>query len=153
VFSKDEKKAFKQLFWTSFGKFMSKHESVSGQKVNWSNYKTRIKDLYVRLEVDTKKASFAIEFQHTDEGIRQLFFDQFKELKTVFHSIMGDNLEWIQVDEQQHKIISKICADLPGVNIYNKNTWEDAFPFFEKHMVNFDEFWSEFSELFVILQD
>jgi len=132
---------------------MSKHESVSGQKVNWSNYKTRIKDLYVRLEVDTKKASFAIEFQHTDEGIRQLFFDQFKELKTVFHSIMGDNLEWIQVDEQQHKIISKICADLPGVNIYNKNTWEDAFPFFEKHMVNFDEFWSEFSELFVILQD
>lgn len=153
MFSREEKKAFNQLFWTSFGKYMSKHESLSGTKVNWSNYKTRIKDLYVRLQIDTKKATFSIDLQHQDEGIRSLFWEQFLELKTAFHSIMEYDLEWHEEFKEKNQTTSKIQIVLWDVNIYNKATWEKAFPFFEKHMVKFDEFWSEFSELFVILQE
>lgn len=153
MFSKEEKKAFNQLFWTSFGKYMSKHESSSGMKVNWSNYKTRIKDVYVRLQIDTKKAYFSIDLQHPDEGIRALFWEQFLELRTVFHSIMNEELTWTEKIVEQGKSLSKIHVELFDVNIYNKSTWENAFPFFEKHMLGFDEFWTEFSELFVILQD
>lgn len=153
MFSREEKKAFNQLFWTSFGKYMSKHESASGMKVNWSNYKTRIKDVYVRLQVDTKKASFSIDLQHADSGIRALFWEQFLELKTVFHSIMEEELTWVEEFEDKGKVGSKIYVEIFDVNIYNKNTWEHAFPFFEKYMVRFDEFWTEFSELFVILQE
>jgi len=40
MFSKEEARELKTLFWTSFGKYMGKHQSASGGKVKWVNYKT-----------------------------------------------------------------------------------------------------------------
>jgi hypothetical protein len=148
MFSKEEAKRLIKLFWTSYGKFMGKHQSFLGKNIKWVNYKTGVKDVYFRLRADSKKAEIAIEIQHKDDGIRELFFDQFLELKTVFTSMVG---EWIwekNIYNEQGIQISKIYLPYPErANVYDQNTWAGCFKFFEENIVSLDEFWSEFSDL------
>lgn len=154
MFTREEKKAFNQLFWTSFGKYMQKHTPRSGRKLNWINYKTGVKDLYLRMSIDNKKATFSIEFQQKDPGIRSLFFDQFQELRVVFKDSMKHEFIWERnTTNYQGNTISRVYTEIIGVNKFKKNDWHIAFEFFEKHLVPFDEFWTEFKEIFITLQE
>lgn len=154
MFSKEEAKELTTLFWTSFGKYMNKHKPQYAKNIKWVNYKTGVKDIYFRLNADKNSASISIEIQHTDTAIRNLFFEQFEELKTVFKGIVG---EWNWEKETFNTMgipISKIYINhQQKVNIYMKDTWADCFKFFELNMVNLDEFWSEFNEIFKNLSD
>ncbi|MBT4774279.1 MAG: DUF4268 domain-containing protein [Crocinitomicaceae bacterium] len=153
MFSKEERRERKSLFWISFGKFMtSKHRSASGKKVNWSNYKTGVNDIYFRLDCDNKQAIISIEFQHKDAGIRELFLEQFLQLKTVFHAQVNEEWEWdsLACTETGQQII-RVSKTRNGVNIFNKNDWLEVFTFFEPRLLAIDSFWCEFGELFLIL--
>ena len=152
MFTKEEKKAFKTDFWTSFGIYMRKHNREFG-KVHWVNYKTNIKDLYFRLDFDSKKAVFAIDLQHTDDGIRDLFYEQFTELKVVLTDAIGEGLIWEKVMFNQHqKPISRLYIELDNVNLYKKEDWQQVFEFFEKRIVGLHRFWVDFNEIFIQLQ-
>ncbi len=154
MFSREEKKAFNQLFWTSFGKYMKKYEMEYGKKINWTNYKTGIKDMYIRMDADNKKAIFSIDFQHSDLGIRDLFFEQFEELKRVFHDQMRHEFIWDkEYLNTNGEHIHRVYTEIIGVNKFNKDNWLESFNFFENHIVPFHDFWSEFKEIFVILQE
>ena len=96
MYDKDTVKNTKTEFYTSFGKFMGKHRSAHGNKVKWVNYNTGIKHLYLRLETDKKSARICIDLQHKDDDIRELFYEQFKALKTVFHEIMETEWVWVE---------------------------------------------------------
>ncbi len=154
MFSKEEAKELTTLFWTSFGKYMQKHKPQYSKHTKWVNYKTGVKDIYFRLRADKKSAEIAIEIQHSDEAIRKLFYEQLTELKTVFTSIAG---EWIWEEEiynpQGIKISKIYLSHTQPINIYLKDTWADCFHFFEKHIVDLDEFWSDFNEIFKNLSD
>ena len=78
MFSKNEKKEMRVLFFTSFGKYMSNELSSNGKKIKWLNYPTKIKGIHFKLHCDKNHASIFIDIQHKDEEIRKLFFDQFK---------------------------------------------------------------------------
>jgi len=153
MFTKEEKKAIKTEFWTSFGVYMRKHNKEFG-RVHWVNYKTKIKDLYFRLDLTSKKATFSIDLQHVDDGIRELFYEQFTELKVVLHDAVGEELIWDEiVFNEFEKPVSKIHVELENVNIYNKNDWQEVFGFFEKRIVGLHRFWLDFNEIFIQLQN
>ncbi len=153
MFSKEESKRLTILFWTSFGKFMGKHRSDDGKNIKWVNYKTGVKDVYFRLRADSKKAEIAIELQHKDEGIRELFYEQFLELKTVFTESIG---EWIwdkDIYNEQGQLISKIYLSFSEkVNVFDQDTWAKCFHFFETNLLALDEFWNTFDDIFKELE-
>ena len=92
MYSKEETKKLKRDFWTSFGVYMKKHNVRLGKKINWVNYNTKIKDIYFRLNVTNKKATFYIEIQHKDLDIREIYYEQFTELKKVLESNFNPHL-------------------------------------------------------------
>ena len=154
MYSKEFIKETKTLFYTSFGKFMKKNRSRLGKKVKWMNYPTKVKDIYIRLYADNKSASVFIDLQHSDEGIRLLFYDQFLELKKVFEQY--NNSEWQWCKETCNDIglpCSRIITSIENVSIYDKSTWKKIFQFYEDKLLNFDEFWIEFNEVFKQLED
>ncbi|MCB9334683.1 MAG: DUF4268 domain-containing protein [Flavobacteriales bacterium] len=152
MYAKEEKKAIKTEFWTSFGVYMRKYTSQYG-KVHWVNYKTKIKDLYFRLEFTEQEAFLAIDFQHKDDGIRELFYEQLTELKVVLEEAIGEPLEWTELCFNEFNIpISRVSTKLDGVNLFNKSDWPKVFDFFEKRIVGLHEFWMDFKEIFLNLQ-
>lgn len=153
MYGKEEAKELKTLFWTSFGKYMRKHATEYGSKIHWVNYKTGVKDIYFRLKADKKTASISVDLQHGDPGIRELFFEQFLETRTVFHDLTGSEWNWqANYTDQYEKEMSRIYLEIEHVNMYNKDTWESIFLFFEKYLLGLDEYWGEFKELFKQLE-
>lgn len=153
MFSKEEAKELITLFWTSYSKYMNKHNSKYSKNIKWVNYRTNVKGVFLRLRATKNQSEICIELQHKSDDIRHLFYEQFTELKTVFTSIAGDWI-WKKNIYNESKIqISKIYLQLDNVSIYNKDTWQETFYFFEKHIVAFDEFWSDYNEVVKQLED
>lgn len=153
MFSKEEAKELTKLFWTSFGKYMGKHQSFHGKHIKWVNYKTGVKDVYFRLRADAKHAELTIDIQHKDDSIRKLFYEQFTELRRIFTDLVG---EWIWEEDIYNEAgqqVSKIYLPYDQkINIYLKDTWADCFHFFEENMVKLDAFWAEFCDIFKELE-
>ena len=95
------------------------------------------------MEAGKKSASIAIELAHPDAGIRELFFEQFLELKNILHVELGEEWEWeLHSTDENGKNISRIYTQLNGVSIFNKNDWPALISFFKPRIIALDEFWS-----------
>jgi hypothetical protein len=144
MYSKQEAVQLKQEFWTAFGQYMAPVLSAEGEKINWVNYKTGEKNIQFRMQADNKVASVAIELSHKDEGIQQLYFEQFGQLKAIFHNTVGSDWVWRQLAMDEHgRTVSRIFTEKQGVSIFKKEDWPELISFFKKRIKALDEFWSQ----------
>ena len=149
MFSKKENKEIRILFFTSFGKYMSQKVSYNGTKIKWLNYPTNIKDIHFRLHCDKKNASVYIDFQHKDDRIRRLFFEQFEEFKIVFTEYAGGFWRWEK--DYKNEIgtdYSRIISQLDNISIYEQSSWPTIFEFYRFNLLNLDKFWVDYNEIF-----
>jgi hypothetical protein len=149
MYSKAEAAQLKQEFWISFGKYMSLNTNSEGQRINWINYHTGYKYVYFRMNADQKTASIFIQLTHPDPLLRELFFDKLKDFRTMIHSVLGE--EWIwenNIADENGKVVSKIHAEIKGVNLYDKNTWPDIISFLKPRIMALDEIWNDIKDAF-----
>jgi len=143
MYSKDESSNIKQTFWTTFGQYISPQLSADGLRVNWVNYKTGIKHLFFKMETSNRSASIGIVIAHPDQGIQELFFEQFMELKTLLKNTLDEDWTWALYDTDEYgKTVSRIYKQLDGVSVYNRADWPELISFFKPRIIALDEFWS-----------
>ena len=153
MYSRQEASQLKQEFWTAFGQYMSPIFSAEGEKVNWINYKTGEKNIAFRMHADNKKASIAIELNHKDKGIQQIYFEQLQQFKNLFTSIVQENWSWqLHTHDEHGKIISRISTEKSGVSIFQKSDWPQLISFFKPRIIALDEFWSQVKYAFESLR-
>lgn len=148
MFSKEERKEIHQAFWKRFKSKVSNDKNAEGKRVNWLNYPTKLKQIYVRLQSNNSEAMFSIDIQDKDEGIRDLIWEQFIELKKVFQSEMPSECIWNKEAYNaagQH--IYRISWTLKDVNMYEALDEERIFTFFDEHLKGFDRFYVEFRDV------
>ena len=154
MLSKQDKKQLNTDFYTALGLMMQGDYSATGKRIRWTNYKTGIRNMYVRMETTGKGASFALDLQHRDEGLRQLFWEQLTELKALMQDAMGDDLVW---HEAYHKmdgtVISRVEKTLETGSIYDKSTWPELLGFLKAQLIAFDAFWADVYDIFEQLDD
>jgi hypothetical protein len=144
LYSKDQASAIKQAFWTAFGQYMALNLSAEGQKINWINYKTGIKHLHFKMQVDNRAAHMTIEMSQPDTGIQELMFEQFKEFRNLLINYLGEDWEWeLHGMNENHKTVSRIYTSLPGVSIFKQEDWPALISFFKPRMIALDEFWTD----------
>ncbi len=149
MYSKDEAARLRQQFWISFGQYMKPVPSASGSTVNWTNYRTGVKNIHFKMDVDTKKAAISIQLSHGDSGIRYLFYEQLQEFKLMFSNTMNEEWEWDQDTANDfNKNISQVSIELKGFNIYNQQHWPDLITFFKPRIIALDEFWDHVKPVF-----
>ncbi|MGB0933627.1 MAG: DUF4268 domain-containing protein [Lishizhenia sp.] len=152
MFSKEELRNRKALFWNEFRAIMTLERSVSGRKVNWINYNSGIKFLFIRLDATSKKATFSIDIQPKDDGIREIVYEQFTELKKVLESEFSQPGIWEEafvLPSQQE--ISRIYWELDNVNMFRREDKQKIFDFFKDNLLAFDRFYSEYNEILITL--
>lgn len=144
MYTKEQASQLRQAFWTSLGQYMAPIPSSEGLRINWVNYKTGLKQVYFRMHADNKQASIGIEISHSDEGLRELFFEQFLEFKTLFHQILGEEWTWNPQDtDELGRGMARIYIDLKPANIFNQDDWPLLISFFKPRLVALDEFWCD----------
>jgi hypothetical protein len=143
MYSKQEASQLRQQFWTIFGQYMTPLLSADGEKINWVNYKTGEKGIHFRMEADNKKASIAIELTQPDAGIRELYFEQFVQLRNILAESLNEEWVWLsQTTDLNGKPISRIYTELQGVSIFKKEDWPAIISFLKPRIMGLDEFWS-----------
>ena len=143
MYSKQEASQLRQEFWTAFGKYMSPVLSADGERLNWLNYKTGEKDIYFRMNADSKKASIGIELTHKDADLQALYFEQFQTLKTTLHKTLKEEWTWLlHTKDELGKTISRIYTEIENASIFKKEDWPQLISFFKPRIIALDEFWS-----------
>ena len=144
MYSKQQVSQIRQEFWTAFGRYMAPLPSAEGTKVNWVNYKTGEKGIFFRMYAGNENAGIAIELDHADKGLRQLYFDQFLQVKIMLHQTLHEEWDWMPETRDEHgKEISRIYKEIAGVSILKKEDWPAIISFLKERMVALDEFWSQ----------
>lgn len=154
MLSKEELKEKNQLFWSDFRKYMSKVKSSNGRKMNWVSYPSDVKNIYVRLMVDSKGARLCLDIQPKDEGIREIVWEQMTELKKVMEATMQHETIWIErISAENGRFFSRIMWEQKGLNYYHDEDKAKIFEFLKNRLIEFDEFYQEFKEILINLMD
>jgi len=153
MYSRHEAAQLKKEFWTAFGQYMVPVLSAEGEKVSWGNYKTGEKNIFFRLNADNQIANVSIELTHGDEGLRQIYYEQFLHLKHLFTSAIPEPWIWqAHATDDYGKSISRIYIELQHVSIYKKEDWPALISFFKRNIIALDEFWSNVKYSFEMLR-
>jgi hypothetical protein len=143
MYSKTEAAQLRQAFWTTFGQYMQPVPSAEGLPTNWVNYKTGLKHVYFRLHADNRRATVSIDITHPDAGLRELFFEQFGELRRLLEEASGAAWTWeAEATDATGQPVSRIYQELTPVNLFNREDWPRLISFFKPRIMALDEFWS-----------
>ena len=153
MFKRQEASRLRQEFWITFGRYMGPVPSSEGMKINWLNYRTGIKHIYFRMNANEKSATISIALEQPEPEMRELYFQQFLELKAVLHGALEEEWEWqpvVRVGED--KIISTIFKEMTSVSVFNKEQWPELISFFKPRIIALDRFWEDARYGFEALQ-
>lgn len=153
MLSKEARKERNTGFWESFRKEMRKEHSVNGRGIDWINYPTQVKDVYIRMETSSDEAVFCLDIQPKDEGIRALVYEQMTELRRVLESIIGE-ANWDEFNRTfAGRNVSRISWSQKNLNFYDDNDLPAIKSFFREKLLAFDEFYQEYKDILIALVD
>ncbi|MBU2940345.1 DUF4268 domain-containing protein [Lacinutrix sp. C3R15] len=138
MFSKEESRKIKQLFWTSFGKSFPR---------KWTLYNTKIKGLSFKFHFDNKSALVALDLEDDLEN-RITYWEKLQSLKSILQNeYLPDAIFKEEYFLDNGKEISRIYIPLEKkVSIHNKNTWQEVMVFFNENMQQFESFFEEYQD-------
>lgn len=149
MYSKQEATMLTQQFWTSFGQYMVPVLSAEGEKINWVNYKTGVKDTRFTMMATTASAKISITLSHNDTALQNLYFQKFVELERILHTFLEEQWQWQQNISNEHgKTISEIFIILQPVNVLNSQHWPAIISFLKPRMIALDKFWCGYKYAF-----
>ena len=152
MFTREELSQMNTSFWSGLKDQMKKIPSSSGRRINWINYPSDVKDLYVRLEADGKGVRLCFDIQTKDEGIRSIIWEQMTELKRVLEEHMTHPTQWIEHYEfADGRVLSRICWENNSLNYYQSNEHEEIYSFLKGRLIEFDAFYQEFKDILILL--
>lgn len=138
MFSKEESVQLRKEFWTSFGKSFPR---------KWLLYNTKIKGVAFKFQADRKKASVCLDFEHPDEVVNELLYDQFISLRKLLETELPETIYNDNFQLDNGKVIRRIYIPFnKKFSIHNKNTWQDCYEFFADRMLKFELFFTDYED-------
>ncbi len=152
MWSKEEAKNRRVRFFTNFGIYMKKHAGDYGEKIRWVNYRTGVNAVRFKIGAHKKTSTVSIDIVNNDEGVREVFFEQFEEFKTLLSNSLTE-LNWVKnyrIDSGVY--ITRIYTELEGPSINNESDWGKIYRFYEKNLLALHEFWEISQDVFKDLE-
>lgn len=152
MLSREELNHLNTIFWSGFKDQMKKTPSSNGRRMNWINYPSDVKDIYIRLEADAKGARMCFDIQPKDESVRSIIWEQMNELKRVLEEHTTYPSEWIEHYQMADgRMISRICWKDDALNFYHTDHHQAIYAFFKDRLVEFDQFYQQFKDILILL--
>lgn len=142
----------REEFWKAFGRYVSPIPSVNGEKINWVNYKTGIRNIQFKMEAGKTEAIITIVV-NGDTKKRSKYFNLFQSFKPYFETGFEATWEWVPERAQlDGSVISCVFCSLKEVSIFTKEDWPALIAFFKRNIIALDEFWIAHKEIFQMLE-
>ena len=147
MFSKEEAKQLRMEFWDGFRVYTRKRRVKAGKPAWWILDRTGINALNLRLHIDREKALAGIDIETRNMDKRLALYEKLESLKKLLHQVMEREMTWeLDYIRENGKSVSRIYIDKEGLDIYNRETWSEAYRFFYRHMEKLEAFYLEYKE-------
>ncbi len=154
MLSKEERKERNTRFWTAFKKEMNSIKSSNGRAINWINYPSDVKDVYIRLEADSEGARLCFDIQPKDDGIRSILWEQMTELKRVMEDEVGEASGWNEEDRYFNgRQVSRIYWEDASLNFFKNEDLDKITAYLKEKIIAFDTFYQEYKDILVALAE
>lgn len=138
MYSREESKKIRQEFWISFGKKFPR---------KWLLYNTKIKDVTLKFTFTLQKAEVSIDLEHNDVFLRQYYFEKLESLKSILlDEFLPEAVFSEKYELDNGKVISRIYVCKGGVNIHNKQHWEEVQTWLYTNMDALENFFLEYKD-------
>ena len=152
MLSKEQRKELNTNFYTGLKDYLKSTKSSNGRRINWLNYPSDVKDIYVRILVDGNSAKLVFDIQPKNTSIRSIIWEQMLELKVVLERCMTVETVWIENETNEFgNSLSRIMWKLDGVSLYNPGQTDIIYDFLKNRLIEFDVFYQEFKEILITL--
>ena len=152
MLSKEQRKELNTNFYTGLKDYLKATKSSNGRRINWLNYPSDVKDIYVRILVDGNSAKLVFDIQPKNTSIRSIIWEQMLELKVVLERCMTVETVWLENETNEFgNSISRIMWKLDGVSLYNPGQTDIIYDFLKNRLIEFDLFYQEFKEILITL--
>ncbi|MEN9400066.1 MAG: hypothetical protein RL632_1167 [Bacteroidota bacterium] len=154
MLGREEQKLRNSQFWEGFRNYIKKIPSSNGRRMNWLNYPSDVKGIYIRLQCDHLGARLCMDFQQKDPGIRAILWEQMTELKKLLEEAMKYPTRWDpDCMSPEGFAFGRIHWELEGKSFYKDEDWPEIYSFLCDRLVEFDEFYQEFKEILITLSE
>ena len=128
---------------------MGSQKSAGGYRVNWINYPLKIKNFFCRIILEDDHYGLVIDVQEKDESLRQLFTQQWYELKNVLSNALGNDV----IIKANHIMFTGVPA-VRVVLFEDQRSWQERqnWPVIQQnlkdYLIKWDAFWQDFDDVF-----
>jgi hypothetical protein len=154
MLTREQRKEKNTAFWDQLRIRMRKHRSTNGKAINWINYPSDVKDIYIRMEVEPDAIRLCLDVQPKDDGIRSILWEQLTEMKKVIFLEMQEDGLW---KEDSHilsgRMVSRLCWEKKGLNYLVDEDLPAIYEWLEAKLRSFDRFYQEYKEILIHLAD
>lgn len=138
MFSREESKKLREVFWIEYGKKYPK---------KWILYNTKIKEIQLKFTFTNILAQVSLDVSSPDTLVQEYYVEKLKALEAV---LLSDYLPEVIFDENyelpEGKTVARIYVQLEGVNIHNKNHWNVVQKFLAEKMSLLETFFEDFKD-------
>jgi hypothetical protein len=154
MYSKEELSQINTLFWDDFKKIMKPIRNASDRRINWVNYNTHLKNVYLRLTTEKTAVALCFDIQMKDASIREIVWEQMGELSMLLNNSMQSKAIWeAHLASESNPDFCRISWRLENVNYLNEGDRPKIYNFFKEHLIQFDQFYDTYSEILIQLMD
>lgn len=130
---------------------MSPVLSAEGEKINWINYKTGIRNLSFQMDASQDTAQLSINIMHRDDGYAYRLYEQFELLQLSFEEELQETWNWEKNRQSEHQqFVSSISIQL-SCNVYKESDWPDIISFLKPRIIKLDKFWCDHKMIFEMI--
>ena len=150
MYTREEASLIKKEFFTALGMYMRPVTSAGGDKVNWLNYRTGIKHVYLRIELENRTCTTGMLINHPDTTERLEFFLKLQSFAVMLPAVEDPGWIWTEdVSDDDSRMISRIYSRLEGYSVYNRDHWPQLISFIKPRLVALDIFWTDIKDQFL----
>jgi hypothetical protein len=149
---KEEQKRLNLIFWNGFQNHLGKTKSSNGKRINWLNYPSDVKSIFIRLEADSKGVRLCFDIQPKDDSVRAIIWEQMTELQVVLEDITIEKPIWEEnLYLPSRKVISRIYWEDKTLNFYKPDDHPKIYDYLKERLTKFDLFYQEYKEILIAL--
>jgi hypothetical protein len=151
MYSKTEAKELITRFWEEFAIYTQYFSKKKNEPVVWILYKTGIKGLELKFDIDPKNIKCVLEVNARSEDRRLDIFIELSKYKLIIEEGFKEPLIW---NDDCYLIggkpVMRVYCELSGLSFHNPDNWPQIFNFMANSMLLLQ---TNFKEILPVLED
>lgn len=149
MFSKEEAKELRQLFWHKLENRTRRLPGQKGKKVKWIFDETGVKGLDLRFDINRQRAIVALEINHDSEDRRLYLYEKLMACKSIFETAYEGGLIWDFIyTKTEGKEVCRVYEQIPA-DMYQQEQWPETMKFMINRMLRLEKAFLEVKDFLI----